>query len=32
MRGRDPSADPGAKPGVGGTMPPLGIPGSARMR
>ena len=25
--GLDPSADPGAKTGVGGTMPPLGIPG-----
>ena len=31
-RGRDPSADPGAKTGVGGTMPPLGIPGLAGMR
>jgi hypothetical protein len=30
--GLDPSADPGAKTGVGGTMPPLGIPGLARMR
>ena len=31
-RGRDPSADPGAKTGAGGTMPPLGIPGLAPMR
>ena len=31
-RGRDLSADPGAKTGVGGTMPPLGIPGLAPMR
>jgi hypothetical protein len=31
-RGRDPSADPGAKTGVGGTTPPLGIPGLARKR
>lgn len=29
-RGRDPSADPGAKTGAGGTMPPLGIPGLAQ--
>jgi hypothetical protein len=31
-RGRDPSADPGAKTGAGGRMPPLGIPGLASMR
>ncbi len=31
-RGRDPSADPGAKTGVGGRTPPLGIPGLAKMR
>ena len=31
-RGRDPSTDPGAKTGAGGTMPPLGIPGLASMR
>jgi|GEM_PF-5313968 len=31
-RGRDPSADPGAKTGMGGTMPPLGFPRLARMR
>jgi hypothetical protein len=31
-RGRDPSADPGAKTGEGGTMPPLGIPGLAQKR
>src|ERR1700742_3729660 len=31
-RGRDPSADPGAKTGAGGTMPPIGIPGLAPMR
>jgi putative transposase len=31
-RGRDPSADPGAKTGMGGTMPPLGFPGLAGMR
>ncbi len=31
-RGRDPSADPGAKTGKGGRMPPLGIPGLARKR
>ncbi len=31
-RGRDLSADPGAKTGAGGTMPPLGIPGLASMR
>ena len=31
-RGRDPSADPGAKTGAGGRMPPLGIPGLAQMR
>ena len=29
-RGRDPSADPGAKTGVGGRTPPLGIPGIGR--
>ncbi len=26
-RGRDPSANPGAKTGMGGRTPPLGIPG-----
>ena len=31
-RGRDPSADPGAKTAPGGTMPPLGIPGLAQKR
>jgi len=31
-RGRDPSADPGAKTGEGGTMPPHGLPGLARKR
>ncbi len=31
-RGRDLSADPGAKTGAGGMMPPLGIPGLAPMR
>ena len=31
-RGRDPSADPGAKTGVGGRMPPLRIPGLAAKR
>ncbi len=31
-RGRDPSADPGAKTGAGGTMPPHGLPGLAQMR
>jgi hypothetical protein len=31
-RGRDPSADPGAETGVGGTMPPLGRPGLAQKR
>ena len=31
-RGRDPSADPGAKTGAGGRMPPLGIPGLAPTR
>jgi hypothetical protein len=31
-RGRDPSADPGAKTGMGGRTPPLGIPGLARKR
>ena len=29
-RGRDPSAEPGAKTGVGGRTPPLGIPGIGR--
>ena len=29
-RGRDPSAAPGAKTGVGGRTPPLGIPGVGR--
>ena len=29
-RGRDPSADSGAKTGVGGRTPPLGIPGIGR--
>jgi len=29
-RGRDLSADPGAKTGVGGRTPPLGIPGIGR--
>jgi hypothetical protein len=31
-RGRDPSADPGAKTGAGGRTPPLGIPGLAPTR
>jgi hypothetical protein len=31
-RGRDPSADPGAKTGAGGTMPPHGLPGLAQKR
>ena len=31
-RGRDPSADPGAKTGAGGRRPPLGIPGLAPTR
>ena len=31
-RGRDPSAVPGAKTGVGGRMPPLGSPGLASKR
>jgi hypothetical protein len=31
-RGRDPSADPGAKTGKGGRMPLLGIPGLAEKR
>ena len=31
-RERDPSANPGAKTGVGGTTPPLGIPGLAAKR
>ncbi len=31
-RGRDPSADPGAKTGAGGRRPPLGIPGLAPKR
>ena len=31
-RGRDLSADPGAKTGEGGTMPPHGLPGLARKR
>jgi hypothetical protein len=30
MRGRDPSADPGARTGEGGRTPPLGIPGLGR--
>jgi len=30
--GRDPSADPGAKTGEGGTMPPHGLPGLAQKR
>ena len=29
-RGRDPSTDPGAKTGEGGTMPPHGLPGLAQ--
>jgi len=31
-RGRDPSADPGAKTGEGSTMLPHGLPGLAQMR
>ena len=31
-RGRDPSADSGAKTGEGGTMPPHGLPGLAQKR
>ena len=31
-RGRDPSADPGAKTGKGGRTPPLDIPGLAGKR
>ena len=31
-RAGNPSADPGAKTGAGGRMPPLGIPGLAQMR
>src|SRR5262245_46939247 len=31
-RGRDPSADPGAKTRAGGMRPPLGIPGLAPTR
>jgi hypothetical protein len=31
-RGRDPSADRGAKSSAGGTMPPLGLPGLAPKR
>ena len=31
-RGRDPSADLGAKTGEGGTMPPHGLPGLAQKR
>jgi hypothetical protein len=31
-RGSDPSADPGAKTGAGGTMPPLGLTGLAQKR
>ena len=31
-RGRDPSAGSGAKTGVGGRTPPLGIPGLAPKR
>jgi hypothetical protein len=29
-RGRDPSADSGAKTGAGGRKPPLGVPGIGR--